>query len=123
MKKITLLDIIITIIFLLLIISIIGYQFFYKSNSKNILLIETNKDKYFYYLDQDKTIEVQGANGITVIEIKNGKFRFVSSPCPGKDCIKMGWVSISNYPVICLPNKVSAYIKSKEEPKYDGITR
>ena len=124
MKKLTLLDVIITLLLLLIISLIIYYNFFYKINLYSELFIESPNAEYFFHLDQKKTIEIKGAFGITVIEIDNGKFRFTESPCPHKDCIKMGWISYPNYPVICLPNKVSAFIITKKENDlYDGITQ
>ncbi|MCK4796660.1 MAG: NusG domain II-containing protein [Spirochaetes bacterium] len=124
MKKLTLLDIIITAIFLLIVIFILFYNFFYKIGSDSILLVETPYDQYYYSLTQKKKIEVKGVLGLTTIEIDNGKFRFNDSPCLHKDCIRMGWISKHNYPVICLPNKVSAYIVDKKpQSQYDGISR
>jgi hypothetical protein len=88
------------------------------------LYIETDKAKYFYSMDQEKTIYVNGFRGITKIMIAKGKFAFIESDCPNKDCIKAGWVSMPNMPVICLPNRVSAYIVIDEkENKFDGIAR
>lgn len=124
MKKITILDVIITIFSFLIIIFIIYYYFFLKVNSKKELFVKTTKEEYFYNLDQKKNVEINGEIGITIIEIDNGRFRFIESACPHKDCINMGWVSYPNYPVICLPNKVSAYIISKKENDlFDSITR
>lgn len=124
MKKLTILDIIITISSFLIIIFLIYYYFFLKVNSKKELFIKTTKEEYFYNLDQKKSIEINGEKGITIIEIDKGRFRFIESICPHKDCINMGWVSYSNYPVICLPNKVSAYIISKKENDlFDSITK
>jgi hypothetical protein len=124
MKKITVFDILITLFLFLLISIVIFYNFFYKINSSSELYIETSDAKYFYNLDVKKRIEIQGEIGITIIEINKGKFRFVESPCPHKDCVRVGWVSYPNYPVICLPNKVSAYIISKKENNlYDGVTQ
>ncbi len=85
---------------------------------------ETNNSKYIYSLYQKKDIEIKGEKGITHIIIDNGKFRFIESECPNKDCVKMGWISLPYYPVVCLPNKVSAYIvNEKDENQYDGISR
>ena len=124
MKKITLFDILLTIILFSGIILIIFYNFFYKINSGSELFIESPDARYYYKLEGKKIIEIEGVIGKTLIEIDDRKFRFIESPCPHKDCIKMGWVSYPNYPVICLPNKVSAYIVSKKiNNLYDGVTQ
>ena len=106
MKKITVFDICLLCFFIILIIFAF-YTFIKRSSENSQLYIKTAEDEYYYSLDQKKNIEIKGSVENTVIEIDNGRFRFYSSPCPNKDCVKMGWVSIPNYPVICLPNKVS----------------
>ena len=106
------------------IISFYAFYMFGHRGQNTILFIETPHGSYYYNLDQHKKITVLGAGGETIIEITNGQFHFIQSTCQHKDCIKMGWVSMSNFPVICLPNKVSAYIVNKEnEPAYHGISQ
>lgn len=124
MKKITILDVIITILFIFLITGILSYQFNSKAENNSNLYVETDKAKYYYSMDQEKVIDIQGYQGITKIQISNGKFAFIESACPNKDCIKTGWVSIPNFPVICLPNKVSAYIvNGRDRNEFDGVSR
>ena len=43
-----------------------------------------------YPLQNDRTIRVTGPLGSTVVEIKNGKARISSSPCPNRVCAHMG---------------------------------
>lgn len=124
MKKVTVLDIIITFIFISGVFLLVFYQFILSSNSGTILLIQTPTDSYYYSIDQKKTLEINGDNGKTIINIEDSKFRFYDSPCMNKDCVRMGWISRHNYPVICLPNKVSAYIVNDDiKLDYDGISR
>ncbi len=124
MKKCTVFDLIITIFLIMIIFLLIYYNFINKNNLKSELLIKTSDAEYFYNLDQKKVIEIKGSLGITIIEIENGRFRFVESPCSHKDCVRMGWVSFPNFPVICLPNQVSGFIvEKKENILYDGITQ
>ncbi|HOJ65145.1 MAG TPA: NusG domain II-containing protein [Spirochaetota bacterium] len=120
--KIRIVDIIILIIFLILSFIIISTRIISKKDN-NILLINTEKENFKYSLNENRTIVVNGKIGITIIEINNGRFRFVESSCQNKTCVKTGWVSISDYPIICLPNRVSAYIESNEEKDFDVITR
>ena len=123
MKKITIFDICIICFFILLIVLFV-FAFIKRSKNNSQLFIRNASEEFYYSLSQKKKLRIKGNTGITVIEIENGRFRFQSSPCPHKDCIKMGWISLSNYPVICLPNKVSAYIISnKKDDLYDGISR
>ena len=124
MKKITKLDLIIIFLFLFLILIAIKIQFFTETKNKKKLYIYTSKEKYYFNMNKDKIIEIQGDIGITKIEIKDNKFKFIDSACQNKLCINLGWVGINNFSVVCLPNKVSAYImEEKPEKQYDGISR
>ena len=83
--------------------------------------IDTPTASYEYPLDKNQTLQIHGSEGITVIVIKNKTVRFVESPCPGKTCIAVGAVHRPNMPIVCLPNRVSAYITGEAE--FDAISR
>ena len=124
MKKITPFDIIITSIFFITIIAFTTNYFFNNNRSNSTLLIQSENETYYYSLNQKKTVIIKGVIGDTIIKIDNGKFSFSESACSNKDCVKMGWISIANFPVVCLPNKVSAYIiKNKKTVEFDGLSR
>jgi hypothetical protein len=94
------------------------------TNKSATLLVQSSRDKFYYSLDQRKTISIKGEIGYTIIEIDKGKFHFKDSPCKNKICVHAGIISLPNYPVICLPNKVSAYMTSKpENAEFDGVTQ
>jgi len=65
--------------------------------------------------DVERTIDVAGPIGITVVEIDGLRAHVVSSPCPDKLCIKMGWLERPGDYAACLPNKVLAEVLSPEE--------
>ena len=58
-------------------------------------------------LKRENVYRVQGTLGISEIEVHDGKARFRSSPCQGKQCIRSGWASRGGEFVACLPNRVS----------------
>lgn len=58
-------------------------------------------------LHQHQELEIQGSLGISTIEIKHGKVRFVDSPCSNRQCILRGWTQHSGDTIVCLPNRVS----------------
>lgn len=123
-KRTTVADILITSFFFISIIVVIIFQFAFSNTTGSILMVQTNTEKYYFDLDQKTEKIIKGELGDTVIQIDNGRFRFESSACPNKDCIRMGWVNRNNFPVICLPNKVTAYIASgKKDIEYDGLCR
>ncbi|KWT82066.1 NusG domain II-containing protein [Candidatus Magnetominusculus xianensis] len=72
----------------------------YLPRGGQIMIEANNKLLYKLQLSDDKTIEI---NGLTV-EIKAGKVRVADSDCPGKVCVKQGW--IDSGAIICLPNRV-----------------
>ena len=53
---------------------------------------------------------VQGRRGESVIEIGNGRARFVSSPCDNKLCVRTGWLQQTGELAACLPNGVSIHL-------------
>jgi hypothetical protein len=123
MKKLTILDIFICIISVIFLIFVLITQVLSIKNAST-LLVQTPENKFYFSMNQKKTISVKGELGSSIIEIDNGRFRFKDSPCKNKICIQSGWVSTSNFPIICLPNKVSAYIISQtEKDEFDGVTQ
>lgn len=64
-----------------------------------------NKLLYKLSLSEDKIIPI---GGLTV-QIKGGKVRVADSDCPGKVCVKQGW--IDSGAIICLPNRVAITVE------------
>lgn len=123
-KRITILDILIIVFFTSIIIIAIITYINNKKTSNPVLLVETPDDRYYYHLDDEKEITIEGTIGISTLTLGINTFKFTDSPCPHKLCVGMGTISRANYPAICLPNKVSAYIiHEKEESDFDGISR
>jgi len=77
-------------------------------------------------LDKDQRVELEGPLGITVLQIKNGAARIISSPCPQKICIGMGEVSHTGELLACVPNRLVIHIEGEsdeEDAEYDFISR
>ena len=76
-------------------------------------LVETidlsKKEEKDYYID--------GTNGLLHIHTKDGAIAVVESNCPHQDCVKMGYVSVSNKPIICAYNQT--YIVIEGHAEYD----
>ncbi len=71
-------------------------------------------------LYQDRYLDVEGKLGISKLEIKDGKIRFVSSPCDTKQCIHQGWIQQSGEIVACVPNTISVRILGPD-PRFDTM--
>lgn len=72
-------------------------------------------NEYSFSLEKDGQYDIEGSNGPTKIEIKEGRVRIIDSACPNKTCVKQGWGST----IVCLPNDVIITVES--EGGYDAI--
>lgn len=71
-------------------------------------------------LDQDKHIEVKGALGTSLIEIRDRQVRFIDSPCQGKQCVLTGWLDQDGQLAACLPNGVTVQIVGRDQ-RFDAV--
>jgi hypothetical protein len=71
-------------------------------------------------LDRDRELTVTGPLGPSVLQIKDGKVRFVSSPCRNKLCVHSGWLSRGGEFAACLPNHISIVVLAQQQ-RYDAI--
>lgn len=71
-------------------------------------------------LDREMEMTVRGPRGESRIAIRPGGVRFLSSPCPGKYCVRSGWLERAGAFTACLPNGVSLTLVGGESG-YDGI--
>ena len=62
---------------------------------------------------EKRTIQVEGPLGITVVEVEGARAHVVSSPCPDKICVRMGWLERAGDYSACLPNKVLVEVGDK----------
>ncbi|NLM38824.1 MAG: NusG domain II-containing protein [Firmicutes bacterium] len=60
-----------------------------------------------YPLNKDAVFKVEGIIGESTIEVKDGKARIASSPCPDQVCVHVfGWVEHDYQLSFCLPNQI-----------------
>jgi hypothetical protein len=71
-------------------------------------------------LNISKRIDVDGAMGVSVIEVQPGRARVVSDPGPHQYCVKQGWLSQANAVAICAPNHVTLTLVGSER-SYDSL--
>jgi len=71
-------------------------------------------------LYQNRVIKVQGKIGISELEVKDGKIRFLSSPCDTKLCVHHGWIQHTGEIIACVPNTVSVRILGSD-PRFDAM--
>ncbi|MEI8183113.1 MAG: NusG domain II-containing protein [Desulfomonile sp.] len=75
-----------------------------------------------YPLNRDVRFEVHGPLGKTVIQIKNGRARIVSSPCRNKICVNMGSLGQEGGVLVCVPNEVVVRIGNDRVNGLDAVT-
>ena len=71
-------------------------------------------------LTSERRISVHGPLGNSIIEIHDGRVRFVSSPCRGKQCVHSGWLSHSGEVAACLPNGIMVSVIGRNR-RFDSI--
>ena len=68
---------------------------------------------------EEKSYDVHGLNGDLVVTTKDGKVAITKSNCPHQDCVKTGYVSTSNHPIICAYN--ATYVIIEGAADYDVV--
>ena len=71
-------------------------------------------------LSLDRRVTVHGPLGDSVVEIKDGRARFVASPCRGQQCVHTGWLARAGELAACLPNGITVSVQSRR-PRFDSI--
>ena len=67
-----------------------------------------------------KYLTVEGAIGVNVLEMEQGRIRVVEADCPDQICVRQGWAEDG------LPNRVVIELGpagQAQAPKLDGVTR
>jgi hypothetical protein len=54
----------------------------------------------------DSVLFVEGNLGQLEIELQGGRARIASSPCPGQDCVRQGWLANPGDMSVCVPSGV-----------------
>ena len=71
-------------------------------------------------LNAPRTLQVQGALGVSVIEIQPGRARVQADPGPRHYCVQQGWLTRANAVAICAPNHISLQL-SGGKGDYDSL--
>jgi len=71
-------------------------------------------------LQRSQRYTIKGPLGASIIEVDEGRIRFVSSPCRNKLCIHSGWLQHDADFAACLPNLISITVSGRN-PRFDSI--
>lgn len=93
----------------------------YASGSPVFVSIQSVDEEWLYPLDTDRTVEVPGPIGTTMIEISNKTVRVIDSPCRDRICITMGTLTQTGEWSACLPNRVLVRIIGERSDGVDAL--
>jgi hypothetical protein len=85
-----------------------------------VLIRSSNNDPLAETLQTDRMLHVAGPLGESVIEIRDGRTRFFSSPCKSQACVHSGWLSSTGEFSACLPNRISLTLSGQHQ-HFDAI--
>lgn len=112
----------IAIIIYLTVIILVSISAYSGSGTAETVVIEASGETYIYMLDTDRTIEVKGPLGITVIKILDSEVFVEDSPCRDKLCIQAAPLNKSGEWNACMPNKVFIRIPDSTDNELDSLS-
>lgn len=110
-KKLSVADIIL-ILLVLFAIGLSMRQLLSQGDDKTVYVFKEDRLFGTYPFDRDRIVKIDVHN---TLQIKDAKVRMQKADCPDQRCIKQGASSI--LPIICLPNKVSVEVRSRDSKK------
>ncbi len=80
------------------------------------------RQEWIFPLDSERTLAVPGPLGDTVVQIRQGRVRVLSSPCPEKICLRSGDIARPGQWIACLPNRVFIDIQAGPRETVDAYS-
>jgi len=78
--------------------------------------------EWVYPLGTDRTVTVSGPLGDTVVEVRDGQARVLSSPCAEKLCVRSGAIARPGQWIACLPNRVFLDVRGRSRRSADAVS-
>jgi len=72
-------------------------------------------------LTENRTFQVQGPLGTSLIAIHDRRARVAQDPSPRQYCVKQGWLKRQGEMAVCLPNQVSLELAGAKK-LYDTLS-
>jgi hypothetical protein len=88
---------------------------------KPTLVVESPQGKWVYQMNSSQDIVISGVIGESTLELRDGKVRFLDSPCENKLCVIHAPLSNNGDWNACLPNRVMVHIEGNSNG--DGSTQ
>lgn len=100
-------DKLLIVVALLALGAIVGQLYQPKVAATHVDILHGSKLLHHLPLNGEQTISVQGHIGESVIEISQGRVRFIQAPCRQQVCIHAGWLRHRGGLAACLPNRIA----------------
>ena len=84
-------------------------------------LVSTTGAQVWLDLSVDGRHHIRGRQGDSVVEVADGRVRFIESTCRHRVCIAAGWLDADGDFAACVPNGVALQVHGREG-RYDGIS-
>ena len=106
-------------------IGVIGTVLVLTAQPKNTVRIVSDGE-VLYTIDlgtaEDDTLVIEKDGHRNTVEIKDRMIRVSEADCPDQTCVKMGWLSHSSMPIVCLPHGLVIEF-TDETGDVDALTR
>lgn len=120
MKKITLIDFIIFLLFIT--ISVLSFTLYNTVSGKPEVHVTSDDKEWVYDLSVDTIATFEGPVGETTIEISNNRVHVHSSDCKNQVCVLSGWIDKPGEWLACLPNNVFIVIEGQKDTNLEEET-
>lgn len=113
------------VVLLLLLAAVFSFLLLGRGEPGRRLVVEQEGRTLFTSpLAADRTVALSGPLGETVLAIRGGGARILSSPCPHKDCMGMGPAARRGDLLACVPNRLLVRIEGEDDgADYDLLSR
>jgi hypothetical protein len=110
------------LVFALALVAVSAAAVYAGAGERPALHVKSGGERYILPLDRPQLQRVRGPLGETVIEVREGGARVVSSPCSEQICVKSGRISRPGQWVACLPNQVFITITAAGKADIDAFS-
>jgi hypothetical protein len=97
-----------------------GLRVYGKAPAGRRVLIRGADRSWVFPADAEERVAVPGPLGDTVVEVRRGRARVLSSPCDNQTCVAAGHIDARGQWTACLPNRVFVVIEGTGDAPVDA---
>jgi hypothetical protein len=106
----------------LAIVALVSARVYARPGGEPAVHLRGPHQEWIFPLDSERTVAVPGPLGDTVVQIRQGQARVLSSPCPEKICLRSGAIARPGQWIACLPNRVFIDIQAGPREAVDAYS-